>query len=94
MCFYDVCQFCLAYRVLNFSFFFQKFLNKRLKISDMRFATRRLLFTTFIHKLIIIAFSPIIALKEPFSRIVVKSELVLSLLFRNFWKKKLKFKTR
>ena len=51
----------------------------------MRFATRRLVLIALVDKFSATAFKPIFTLKEPFSRIVVKSELVLSFLsIKNF----------
>ena len=68
----------------KFQFLFQKLIDKRLKISDMRFATKRLLFIGFIHKLQVKAFNDYFHLKNLLRRIVIKSELVLSLLSISF----------
>ena len=50
----------------------------KLKNSDMRFATKRLFLTSFIHKMFLEFFKSYLHLKNLGRRIVVKSELVFS----------------
>ena len=56
----------------------------------MRFVTKRQVLIALIDKLLINVFKSIFTLKEPFSRIGVKSELVLSLSSLSFGGKSLK----